>query len=571
MSIWPASNDYTASIQSPNLCFNDQELKNAVVERNRLTGMPKVWTGNFAQVYELRGPTSRWAVKCFTRSNTELQSRYLSLSTAIAHSNLPYFIDFRFLVDEMLVSGKRYPVVKMKWLDGQPLDKFVESNLHVPQALLNTAANLNKLVRDLEERGFAHGDLQHGNVVVTPSGLKLVDYDGMFVPAFAGKPAGEIGLPSYQHPKRSPTDFGVGLDRFSLLVICTGLCAVAVEPGLWYEFGTGDNLLFTARDFRDPQDSKLFKRILASSDSQLSSFARLLQTACLQSPMAVALPEGEISVRGQTPWWVTDRGVTQSATGHRDQPAGGSTRRAWRLPHRGAPVLVPLGAGVLGIAGLLGPQAGAIAALIGGLGYLIQRAMSFNALPALSRRRELQRKLDGLRRELLGLNPNKNDIERQLAVLRQGENSERGQALLRHQNAHLAHGLSGVPIEAIRSISGIGPAIVNNYRSVGVNNAWQLRQHRSAVSGVGQKRRAQILGLLAEWERSARVGIPTTLPRDEEAQIVAAFTKRRSPLADQLGVLNKRIFVISTEVSQAEWEIRQLRVPSFGEFLKNTL
>ena len=215
MSAWPSSNDYTVAVQSPQICFRDLDLKNALVEKNRLTRMPKVWTGNFAQVYELRTPTQRWAVKCFTRSSADLTGRYSEVSKAIVSSNLPYFVDFRFIPNEMLVNGQRYPILKMQWVEGQSLDNYVQANLFHPQALLDTAASLLKMVRDLEERQHAHGDLQHGNVVITPSGLKLVDYDGMFVPAYAGRTAPEIGLPSYQHPRRGAGDYGIGLDRAS--------------------------------------------------------------------------------------------------------------------------------------------------------------------------------------------------------------------------------------------------------------------------------------------------------------------------------------------------------------------
>src|SRR5208337_1298306 len=217
MPAWPSPNDYTDAIQTPNLCFRDPELRAATVERNRLTGMPKVWTGNFAQLYEFKNSTKRWAVKCFTRSAADLSLRYSELSRAIAASKLPYFVDFRLLADEILVNAKRYPVVRMQWVDGQTLDKYVEANLSHPQVLLGIAGGLLNMVRDMEERQLAHGDLQHGNIMITASGvMKLVDYDGMFVPAFAGKPAPEIGLPSYQHPRRRLADYGVGLDRFGL-------------------------------------------------------------------------------------------------------------------------------------------------------------------------------------------------------------------------------------------------------------------------------------------------------------------------------------------------------------------
>ena len=77
MSNWPSSNDYTAAIQSPQICFRDPDLNTALVEKNKLTRMSKVWTGNFAQVYELRNSTKKWAVKCFTRSGAGIRLRLL--------------------------------------------------------------------------------------------------------------------------------------------------------------------------------------------------------------------------------------------------------------------------------------------------------------------------------------------------------------------------------------------------------------------------------------------------------------------------------------------------------------
>ena len=172
MSNWPSSNDYTAAIQSPQICFRDPDLNTALVEKNKLTRMSKVWTGNFAQVYELRNSTKKWAVKCFTRSAADIRLRYSELSKAITGSRLPYFVEFRFIDDEMLVNGKRYPIVKMQWVDGESLDKHIEGNLYRPQVLLDTAGKLLTMVKELEAHQLAHGDLQHGNVVITSVGLR---------------------------------------------------------------------------------------------------------------------------------------------------------------------------------------------------------------------------------------------------------------------------------------------------------------------------------------------------------------------------------------------------------------
>src|SRR5438034_11486371 len=66
---------------------------------------------------------------------------------------------------------------------------------------------------------MAHGDLQHGNILVRGGSIHLVDYDGMWVPALKGRHATETGHRAYQHPERSEQDYGQEIDRFSVLVI----------------------------------------------------------------------------------------------------------------------------------------------------------------------------------------------------------------------------------------------------------------------------------------------------------------------------------------------------------------
>src|SRR5438093_695743 len=82
------------------------------------------------------------------------------------------------------------------------------------------------LAAGLREAGMAHADLQHGNVLLIPGSkdnalaLRLVDYDGMYVPALADRPSGELGHPNYQHPLRvDQAGYNPGVDRFSHLVI----------------------------------------------------------------------------------------------------------------------------------------------------------------------------------------------------------------------------------------------------------------------------------------------------------------------------------------------------------------
>ena len=54
----------------------------------------------------------------------------------------------------------------------------------------------------MQRAEFAHGDLQHGNVLVDQEGqLRLVDFDSVWIPQLQGQPAPtESGHPNYQPP-----------------------------------------------------------------------------------------------------------------------------------------------------------------------------------------------------------------------------------------------------------------------------------------------------------------------------------------------------------------------------------
>ena len=93
-------------------------------------------------------------------------------------------------------------------------------------------------VKELADASIAHGDLQHGNVMVTPGNeIKLVDYDCMCVPALVGRRNLEVGVEPYQHPQRNAkTLLSLDLDHFSAMVIYVALRALSVEPQLWIKY-----------------------------------------------------------------------------------------------------------------------------------------------------------------------------------------------------------------------------------------------------------------------------------------------------------------------------------------------
>lgn len=66
------------------------------------------------------------------------------------------------------------------------LDSWIDTHLRQPDQLDQVRTQLHDAVRKMRAAGVAHGDLQHGNILVdSNTKVWLVDYDGMFLPSLA--------------------------------------------------------------------------------------------------------------------------------------------------------------------------------------------------------------------------------------------------------------------------------------------------------------------------------------------------------------------------------------------------
>jgi hypothetical protein len=317
--MWPSPSDYQDAIQNPRLCFEMPELREAEAARGAL-GLPRVASGNFASVYELRSPRRRWAVRCFLRPVSDQERRYHAISEYLNTHPLRWLVDFDYHPRGIRTRGGWYPIVTMDWVDGEPLHRHVETLLGNRSSLLALAYQWRGLARDVRGTGCAHGDYQHGNVLVTSGELRLVDYDGMFVPAFAGEASPELGRPNYQHPSRSSHDYGPELDNFSAFVIYLSLRALALAPDLW-EFHDGENLVLTAADFRDPASSKALARMRAIDDVEVRALAG--QFGALRAAAPCEVPPLEQIVAAAAPAWFIGRPAEPLSEG-RSSPTAAS-------------------------------------------------------------------------------------------------------------------------------------------------------------------------------------------------------------------------------------------------------
>lgn len=284
---WPTPQDYNEAIQTPRLNLLDSELRSGLPYTDAI-GLPRPVTGSFASVYRLHCSSKDYAVRLFLRNIDDQEQRYALITDFVQHDDLPYTVTFDFLREGIKVFGNWMPALKMEWVDGTAFDDYIVDNLGNPKKLGMLAENFLVMMNALQRAGIAHGDLQHGNIIMCSDELRLVDYDGMFVPAMHGFEATEIGHRNYQHPLREAKHFGPYLDNFSAWVIYTSIRALQVDSRLMHQLGGGDDcLLFRQTDFQNPLQSPAFSALEKTANDNVVNLARFVRAQLKNDPSRV--------------------------------------------------------------------------------------------------------------------------------------------------------------------------------------------------------------------------------------------------------------------------------------------
>lgn len=288
--------EYVKCFQNPHRIL-DKEIRNGEVVKDPIFGTPKMATGNFGCVFKVNCRNKTYAVKCWTKFKERMQERYKKISKYLKKVNLPYFITFDY-VDKgiMLTDGRKVPILKMEWVEGKRLDTFIEENINNSAVLKKLAEKIIDCIIDLQRKRIAHGDLCPENIIIVPTTttsvetdfkIVLIDYDCLYIPAFSGEEAPELGHDNYQHPKRGREHYNERLDNFSALIMYLSLLALASEPDLWDEYHQGEDYLIIKRtDLENPQNSKVIMRLKESKSNKVRKLTELLLEALNEDPLS---------------------------------------------------------------------------------------------------------------------------------------------------------------------------------------------------------------------------------------------------------------------------------------------
>lgn len=303
MKRFPSKDDYLRAVQRPD-SFTSKGLRRAEFVLHPVWQIPAPAAGSSAVVFRAVVDGQDQALRFPTRADTSTKLRYDALHEHFAGSSLARIVAMpRWHEDAISVDGRTWPMVQMDWINGRAMHQHVERLVDAGDtgALGNLARNWLDLVTRLQAAHFAHGDLQHGNVLVDDNDtLRLVDFDCSWVERFAGQPPPtETGHRNYQ-PENRP--WGRWMDTFSGLVVYLSLLALSKNPTPWRALNTGDNLLFRREDFRPPFQTPAWAHLAAVHDPELDQLAARLQQCCRPNWIATG---GllELLAPAERPWW----------------------------------------------------------------------------------------------------------------------------------------------------------------------------------------------------------------------------------------------------------------------------
>ena len=259
----PSVVDIIQSVQVPQLIKDSFIRQGKPVLDKR--GRPIHYTGGFAVAFPFLSNGEKWAFRCWSADIGNVEERLKTLSKELSSQNIPYFCDFTYEAEGVTVNGDTYPTTRMRWIDGKTIKDYVCLNKDNPDKIKQLADNFLTMCTELHKRQIAHGDLQHGNILVDESGnIFLIDYDSVYLPALNGVDDIISGLADYQHPRRKENkQASEKLDYFSELIIYLSIRAIAENPSLIdkYQVADADRLLFSKDDFIDLRHSEIYKDI----------------------------------------------------------------------------------------------------------------------------------------------------------------------------------------------------------------------------------------------------------------------------------------------------------------------
>lgn len=291
--------EYSASIDNPQLVKAKMLIGGKPIKKN---GRQIKYSGGFCVVFPFEINQIKYAVRCWHININDIKQRTKVISEAIKKSKLSYFVGFEYISDGLITAQGAQDIVVMDWVDAKPLKKYLADNIYQQQKIRALTKAFKDMVADLHAHHLAHGDLQHGNILVKEDGkIVLVDYDSIYTPDLKNFPDDIKGLVGYQHPARWKNNtLSEKLDYFSELIIYTSLLVLSKYPNLWFDLDmeNTETLLFSAEDISSNGNSRIFQFL--EGDEELKPLLLKIKDFLKTSTIDDLEPLEEVLIKPET-------------------------------------------------------------------------------------------------------------------------------------------------------------------------------------------------------------------------------------------------------------------------------
>lgn len=259
---------------------------------HRRFSQPVGRTGSSAVVYPIEIDAQRKALRLFTRPPEVPLERYRRLAEE-RFDETPLQIP-QLVPNSVVVGGVSFPALVGPWIEGPNLDDWIDERVEAGDvgALVAMRGQWVDIVRSMQAQPLAHGDLQHGNIIVAANNqIELVDLDGVWTASTADLVPNERGHEHYQHPRFNPAeDWNQFADTFPAAVISLGLAIACEDPRFWRQSRarSEDQMIVGAEHFADVRHP-LWEALLASPSASVAWSAGLVRdaVAALRPPQCV--------------------------------------------------------------------------------------------------------------------------------------------------------------------------------------------------------------------------------------------------------------------------------------------
>ena len=273
---FPSRTEIVTAMSNP-VCYKSNELIGGNIIRKGT--MIIQYAGGYTTVFPfINSLGKKVAVRCWCADIGNAKQRSSTISEYLNKEQNSYFVNFKYVNDAVLIKGELQPVIIMDWVEGKTLKEYINENVN-SNTIRQIADKFKLMAEGLHSKNIAHGDLQHGNILVKADGnLVLVDYDSMYVEQLNSMADIIKGLPGYQHPARTKNQHvNSKLDYFSELIIYLSLLIFAEKPQLWQRYYETEDLLFSKDDFANIKNSEIYKSFHTSNNAIISNLMQKLK------------------------------------------------------------------------------------------------------------------------------------------------------------------------------------------------------------------------------------------------------------------------------------------------------